>query len=1166
MRQPVLLPPRYSPELQEIGHGGFATVYRTLDLDLDLPVAVKVPVGRRDRDSAREVAAELQTGALLRHPGIVQVLDAGTDSNGQAWLVMELAAAGSLAPWVKEGPPPWSELLGALDQILDALGWAHAKGVVHRDIKDQNILLARSADGRLSPKLADFGLAKARRGPDDFESTRLGAGTLLFMAPEAFEHNVASIHPGLDFYAFGVLLYLLVSGRSPWDVGGLPLVFAKTQGPHRPLEARPGYPVPAGLAGIVDRLLARSPGERYSLAADVREALRAGEARAATLPLRASTSSTLQDDDSIVRPHSLSAPRDLPAPPDMPPMAPAPAVALHRVPRFVGRERERRALWTAATSGAPAGFELRGEPGAGRSRLAQWLAESLERSGLALPLRVHMRPGTRPAEAMAQALRQHLALGRLVGEALQARVDAWARARPSVDGIDADALGRWLDPTPTRSAAAAIPEDPAGVARAVAAAMAVLRLDGRRVALAHVQEARTGGRGRALAEDLLRSAAAHRFPLLVLYEPPGGSSLQAPGGFQTVTLEPLPHAHISDLLSDLLPPGLSAEELLPQVGGNPLRAVEISKSLADQLRRRIPVTAPMVETPAPSSPSPGAPGEGPESTITVPQLVFVRVHALLEAPAMRAPGEALFGLLALLPSPCPRTLFVAALQAAGWEVADAAPVLDAAQMAGLVRELDDGALAAVVPRFGGGVDQLLGSAERARALRCTAATALLDHVATEPRAPLGWRAIAGRLLREADRPGEAVEAFAHAARTLCSVDAVAARETWELVAETSALLPPPQGRLRRLEAALGVAREARQAGDLEGAAAALGRISADALSDERRAEWLELNASLLVLRGEPSAALAVARDAARAFEACGDATGIARATIIVGDALLRSDQTAEALLAFADALRSARSSGATREELTIRRLLVRAHRLGGDHEQAARECEAALALSRTVGDVVAEGVALRELGNFAVLDGRFGEAESHFRRAFARLEAGGFRLELPATRLSLGELARARGDLRLARSEYSAALGQARAYGMAQDAMIALLDLGITELALGRPEQARRRIEAVDRRVEPGSPTRLRPWIEALRLAVLSEQARWTEAEDVLLALADNAPADRDLLELVEHAVRAADRAGEIPLANDAADLALGIAEQLGDTAAVRRIRELLASLGASLR
>jgi serine/threonine-protein kinase len=156
----LTLPDRYDPDLEKLGQGGFGTVYRTRDLALGADVAVKVPFRSIGDDLSREVATEFQAAARLRHPNIVQVLDAGVSPEGLPFLVTEFASEGSLAGWLATRTLPWGELLPLLDGLLCGMAHAHAAGLVHRDIKPENVLVHREKGGPPRALLADFGFAK----------------------------------------------------------------------------------------------------------------------------------------------------------------------------------------------------------------------------------------------------------------------------------------------------------------------------------------------------------------------------------------------------------------------------------------------------------------------------------------------------------------------------------------------------------------------------------------------------------------------------------------------------------------------------------------------------------------------------------------------------------------------------------------------------------------------------------------------------------------------------------------------------------------------------------------------------------------------------------------------------------------------------------------------
>jgi serine/threonine protein kinase len=255
-------------ELREvIGQGGFATVWRGRDTALEVDRAVKLlhpDLG--DRAAFRErLRAEARAMARLAHPNILTVHDIGIQ-DGQDWFVMDLVTGGSLADWQQRGgrlPPALA--VRCVIQVLSALGTAHAAGIVHRDVKPQNVLL--DADGRC--RLADFGIALLE-SEERLRSTKTGAtlGSLSYMAPEQ-RLSAKDVGPTADLYATGSTLYALLTDATAIDL----------------FTADPASPrwlgVPEALRPILQRTTQHDPGARYQSAAALAAAL---EATLAQLP------------------------------------------------------------------------------------------------------------------------------------------------------------------------------------------------------------------------------------------------------------------------------------------------------------------------------------------------------------------------------------------------------------------------------------------------------------------------------------------------------------------------------------------------------------------------------------------------------------------------------------------------------------------------------------------------------------------------------------------------------------------------------------------------------------------------------------------------------------------------------------------------------------------
>ena len=198
-----------------IARGGMATVYEATDLRLDRTVAVKVmrPSLAEDGDFVERFAREARAAARLSSPEVVAVHDQGTDAaTGTAYLVMEHVSGQTLRDVIRDrGPLPPARALELLEPVLKALAAAHGAGLVHRDVKPENVLLGD--DGRV--KVADFGLARAIESSNLTATTGLLIGTVAYLAPEQVEHGRADTRT--DVYAAGILLFELLTGVPPYS-------------------------------------------------------------------------------------------------------------------------------------------------------------------------------------------------------------------------------------------------------------------------------------------------------------------------------------------------------------------------------------------------------------------------------------------------------------------------------------------------------------------------------------------------------------------------------------------------------------------------------------------------------------------------------------------------------------------------------------------------------------------------------------------------------------------------------------------------------------------------------------------------------------------------------------------------------------------------------------
>jgi hypothetical protein len=249
--------------LAEVGRGGMGVVYRAVDRQLDRVVAVKFPQfdgppDHRER-AARRFEREAKAAARVLHPNVCPIFDAGED-RGRAFVVMAFVEGPSLARLLADQGRfvDVSAAVRLVRGVLDGLAAVHAVGLVHRDVKPGNVLL--TADGR--PLLTDFGLARDGGG-DGLTSEGVVLGTPAYMAPEQALGDASRLGPWTDLYAAGVLLYELLTGRTPFT-GPPAVVLAAVarDDPPPPRQFRPE--LPDGLEAVVLRALGRSPGGRFA--------------------------------------------------------------------------------------------------------------------------------------------------------------------------------------------------------------------------------------------------------------------------------------------------------------------------------------------------------------------------------------------------------------------------------------------------------------------------------------------------------------------------------------------------------------------------------------------------------------------------------------------------------------------------------------------------------------------------------------------------------------------------------------------------------------------------------------------------------------------------------------------------------------------------------------
>ncbi len=425
----------------QVGRGGMGEVWAGEHVGQGLAVAVKLITapGVAARSARESLAREARAVAALDHEHVVSVYDMGEVTSADAtrsggilqagtpYLVMELVRGGTLLK--ERGLVDRSRLFAVLRAVLQALAHAHARGVLHRDLKPGNVLVdERTATVRVT----DFGLARILDPQGNGDLQGPAGGTLAYLAPEQAAGRLRDQGPWTDLYALGCMVHALVEGEPPFGVqrSDEDLVADHLHRQAPPLRARAG--MPEGLADFVGRLLAKDPRDRFRRAADALAALEvlaeAPDSVAPTsatrrpppsppswvppAPLFAETTrfeepARFADPTGIVPPVPSSEPAGTASSPVDPPPREVPVdwrgakarplrprlasaglglVGIRNLP-LVGREAERDQLWAAFRAAERTGgiraVVLHGRSGTGKTRLAQWLGVRAHELGLA---------------------------------------------------------------------------------------------------------------------------------------------------------------------------------------------------------------------------------------------------------------------------------------------------------------------------------------------------------------------------------------------------------------------------------------------------------------------------------------------------------------------------------------------------------------------------------------------------------------------------------------------------------------------------------------------------------------------------------------------------------------------------------------------------------------
>ena len=251
-----------------LGQGGMSRVYRAFDRQLERPVALKL-LERADPGTLRRFQREAQVQAKVRHEYVLEVFETG-DLGGQPFIAM----------YYVDGPT----LMGVRDvtsleqkvrlmaQVAEGLHAAHQEGMIHRDVKPSNILVEATADGRLKPRVADFGIATSLGGGSSMWTVAL-AGTPYYIAPERLIDDHRTIDRRSDVYSLGVTLYQLLTGELPFHSPSLAEMLRQVREDPPPSLREHSPSLPAELDAVVTKCLAKDPEARYPTARAVADEL-----------------------------------------------------------------------------------------------------------------------------------------------------------------------------------------------------------------------------------------------------------------------------------------------------------------------------------------------------------------------------------------------------------------------------------------------------------------------------------------------------------------------------------------------------------------------------------------------------------------------------------------------------------------------------------------------------------------------------------------------------------------------------------------------------------------------------------------------------------------------------------------------------------------------------
>jgi serine/threonine protein kinase/tetratricopeptide (TPR) repeat protein len=1253
-----------------IRRGGMAEVWSGVHVGQSVPVAIKVMTGERARHPAylRAFRNEVQAVAALDHPGIILIFDHGEVTAeaeevsgrrfvaGSPYLVMELASLGSLDQVQRR--LSWPELKGLLLALLDALAHAHARGVVHRDLKPGNVLLMGSGDPREGLKLTDFGLAHAVEEQSREGTRESMAGTPRYMAPEMFEGRWRTYGPWTDLYALGCMTWELIEGR-PLFAGSTADALRRQHLYEPPRPLRKHARLPERLDGWLARLLCKRPSERFQSSADAAWALLSlGEpAQAEALSLQGSGSlpaahtdiltlsglgspSTLLlpavtqltdtmlvaqegfhelatyvlpsegleraptwimpavrtfanaptflqeegEEDPLRRAHALAqaraqatgsgsraavgpppgeqGARAAPMPVALPPIprtwhrttTPAPAMSLVgaglslfglRTVRFVGRQKERDAIWKALAEVCEEGRSrlilLRGDAGIGKTRLAHWVGERAQELGAAVTLKATHSPLPGPANGLSGMMARHLRCLGLSRADVRRLVRNHLKDYGVSDDYEWDALTQLImaPVAQERSARAKVVRFRNPAERYVLLRRYLERQG--RAAVLILDDVQWGSDALWFAQHLLRHQALHPLPVLLLMtardEELANRTMESHilkqimglHEAQELRLGPLEERASARLVQGLL--GLESElaaRVQERAGGNPLYAIELVGSWVERGVLAVGPEGFVLKE--------GAEAVAPDN---IEELWNTRITRLLDESLDRAQAERAMEIAAVLGQDVDANEWRLACEAAGIELT--LDLFHALVLAGVV-----------LPgqgywSFTHGLvrDALLRSAReggRWAAHHLASAQMLSRRYQTESG---GVAERLGRHLIEAGALDEALPSLLHGARE--HIDASEYRRALELL-----------GLYQEALARQGVAEADPRHGVgwvLQIQIHRLTGLFDEAFSWAERAvsaawahRWDELLPQLLtelgqvaVLRGDLELADNIYAEALEEHQRRGDTVGVAQCLHGEGQVAYRRGDLPQATRLLRKSLLTYERLGDKAGIAAVLQSLWGVVRQRGDLQLADDLIQQALALHEEQGNQLGVAECLTGRGQIAVRQEQLPKAAHLFQRAMEIFEHLGAQTGVAVCLDGLAEVGQEQSDYAAAESWSRRALALQEASG-AGDAIVSRVSLGLSMVGAQRTREAREHLEATREVAEAEGRRGLSAIIHAHLLLCAGQEQRWAAWDQHKLAsvalLEATGLLDARLAQALERAGEAASAAGEVARAQEALSLA----------------------------